>query len=36
MFSDPLVNKLADFVRSVGLDVRPCVIDWKTQFPGST
>jgi hypothetical protein len=34
MFSDPLVNKLADFVSSVGIDVRPCAIDGKTQFPG--
>jgi hypothetical protein len=34
MFSDPLVIKLADFVRSIGIDVRACVIDWKTQFPG--
>lgn len=34
MFSDPLVNKLANFVRSVGIDVRQCVIDWKTRFPG--
>lgn len=34
MFSDPLVNRLADFVRSVGIDVRQCVIDWKSRFPG--
>jgi hypothetical protein len=34
MFSDPLVNKLADFVRSAGIDVRPSAINWKTQFPG--
>jgi hypothetical protein len=34
MFSDPLVTKLADFVLSIGIDVRACAIDWKTQFPG--
>ena len=34
MFSDPLVIKLADFVRSVGIEVHSCSIDWKTQFPG--
>lgn len=34
MFSDALVNRLADFVRSVGIDVVACEIDWKTQFPG--
>ena len=34
MFSDSLVIKLADFVRSIGIDVKACVIDRKTQFPG--
>jgi hypothetical protein len=34
MFSDPLVTKLANFVLSVGIEVRACPIDWKTQFPG--
>jgi len=34
MFSDPLVNKLANFVRSVEIEIKPCRIDWKTQFPG--
>jgi hypothetical protein len=34
MFSNPLVNKLVDFVRSVGIEVEPCIIDWKSQFPG--
>jgi hypothetical protein len=33
-FSDPLVTKLAAFVQSIGIDVRPCAIDRKTQFPG--
>lgn len=34
MFSDPLVVKLVTFVRSVGIEVRACPINWKTQFPG--
>lgn len=34
MLSDPLVTKLVAFVRSLGIDVRACAIDWKTQFPG--
>ena len=34
MFSDPLVKKVADFVRSIGIDVYPSAIDWKTRFPG--
>lgn len=34
MFSDPLVIKLVTFVRSIGLEVHACTIDWKTQFPG--
>jgi hypothetical protein len=34
MFSDPLVTKLADFVRSVGIEVEACAIDWKSRFPG--
>jgi hypothetical protein len=33
-FTDPLVNQLADFVRSVGIEVEPSNICWKTQFPG--
>jgi hypothetical protein len=33
-FSDPLVNQLANFVRSIGICVEPARIDWKTQFPG--
>ena len=34
MFSDPLVTRLATFVRSIGIDVRACKIDWQTLFPG--
>ena len=34
MFSDPLVMKLATFVRSIGIEVNPCAIDWKSRFPG--
>src|SRR5215471_6667226 len=34
MFSDPLVNKLTTFVRSVAIEVKACTIDWKTLFPG--
>lgn len=34
MFSDPLVMKLVTFVRSIGIEVQACPIDWKTQFPG--
>lgn len=34
MFTDPLVLKLATFVRSIGIEVQSSVIDWKTQFPG--
>lgn len=34
MFSDPLVAQLANFVRSIGIEVLACSIDWKTQFPG--
>jgi len=34
MFSDPLVIKLVTFVRSIGIEVQACIIDWKTQFPG--
>ena len=34
MFADPLVTKLATFVQSLGIEVRACPIDWKTQFPG--
>jgi hypothetical protein len=34
MFSDPLVLKLVTFVRSIGIEVYACTINWKTQFPG--
>ena len=34
MFSDPLVIKLVDFVRSIGIEVQSCPIDWKSRFPG--
>lgn len=34
MFSDPLVKKLANFVRSVDIEVKASMIDWKTLFPG--
>lgn len=34
MFLDPLVIKLVTFVRSIGIEVQACSIDWKTQFPG--
>lgn len=34
MFSDPLVTELTTFVRSTGIEVQACPIDWKTQFPG--
>jgi len=34
MFSDPLVKQLVAFVRSIGIEVHPCTINWKTQFPG--
>jgi len=34
MFSDSLVIELITFVRSVGIEVQSCSIDWKTQFPG--
>jgi hypothetical protein len=34
MFSDPRVTQLSTFVRSIGIDVEGCPIDWKTQFPG--
>ena len=33
-FSDPLVTRLSTFVRSIGIEVQACAIDWKTQFPG--
>jgi hypothetical protein len=33
-FTAPLVNQLAHFVRSVGINVEPAQITWKTQFPG--
>ncbi len=31
---DAIVTKLSDFVRSIGLDVHYCPIDWKSRFPG--
>src|SRR5205085_2386792 len=34
MFADPLVLKLTSFVRSIGIEVQACPIDWQTQFPG--
>lgn len=34
MFSDAVVIKLADFVRSVGIDVRPAMLEEPTLFPG--
>jgi len=34
MFSDPLVTRLSGFVCSIGIEVRACTINWKTQFPG--
>ncbi len=34
MFSDPLVTKLADFVRSIGIPVEACPLEGKTRFPG--
>jgi hypothetical protein len=34
MFTDPLVIKLSDFVRSIGIDVQASAINWKTRFPG--
>jgi hypothetical protein len=34
MFSDPLVIKLVAFVRSIGIEVHACSIDWKSRFPG--
>src|SRR6267378_558634 len=34
MFSNTLVMRLATFVRSIGIEVQACPINWKTQFPG--
>ena len=34
MFSDPLTQRLADFVCSIGIEVRPAVLDRQTTFPG--
>ena len=34
IFWDPLVTRLSTFVRSIGIEVQACPIDWKTQFPG--
>ena len=33
-FQTPLVRDLAAFVRSIGIEVQACSINWKTQFPG--
>ena len=33
-FADPLVNRLAEFVQSIGIPVERHRIDWKTLFPG--
>jgi hypothetical protein len=33
-FSDPLVIRLVNFVRSIGIEVHSCGISWKTFFPG--
>jgi len=34
MFSDPLTEKLAGFVRSIGIEVRAASLDGPTFFPG--
>jgi hypothetical protein len=34
MFSDPLTEKLARFVRGIGIDVRAAILDGPTFFPG--
>jgi hypothetical protein len=34
MFADPLTERLAAFVRSVGIDVNAAVLDEPTLFPG--
>jgi hypothetical protein len=34
MFQTPLVMELVNFVRSIGIEVQACLINWKTQFPG--
>ena len=34
MFSDPLTEKLAGFVRGIGIDVRATILDGLTFFPG--
>jgi hypothetical protein len=34
MFADPLTERLAAFVRGVGIDVKPAVLDEPTLFPG--
>lgn len=33
-FQTPLVMDLVTFVRSIGIEVHACPINWKTQFPG--
>jgi hypothetical protein len=34
MFTNPLTQKLAAFVRSIGIDVRAAMLDESTFFPG--
>jgi hypothetical protein len=34
MFTDPLTERLADFVRSIGIDVRATTLPGKTFLPG--
>ena len=34
MFADPVVEKLAAFVRSVGIGVERATLDEPTRFPG--
>ena len=34
MFADPLTEKLATFVRGIGIDVRAAALDGPTFFPG--
>ncbi len=34
MFTDPLTERLAGFVRSIGIEVRAATLDGPTFFPG--
>jgi hypothetical protein len=34
MFADPLVERLADFIRGIGIDVRPAQLPGPTFLPG--